>query len=51
MKDKRIIQAFRLNPKVADLITKYAKKNKASRTSIVEYALIEYFKNKNENIF
>lgn len=51
MKDKKIIQAFKLNPKIVDLIIKYAKKNKTSRTSIVEYALIEYFKNKNENIF
>ena len=51
MKDKKIFQGFRLNSKLIDLITKYAKKNKTSRTQIVEIALIEYFKNKNEDIF
>ncbi len=51
MNSKKIIQAFKLNPRLVDLITKYAKKNKTSRTQIVEYALIEYFKNKNEDIF
>lgn len=51
MNNKKIIQAFKLNPKIVDLITKYAKKNKTSRTAIVEYALIEFFKSKNENIF
>lgn len=51
MREKKIIQAFKINPKIVDLITKYAKKNKTSRTQIVEMALIEYFKNKNEDIF
>lgn len=51
MKEKRIFQGFRLNSQLVDLITKYAEKNKASRTQIVEIALIEYFKNKNEDIF
>ncbi len=51
MNNKKIIQAFRLNPKIIDLITKYAKKNKTSNTKIVELALIEYFKNRNEDIF
>ena len=51
MKDKKIIQAFKLNPKLVELITKYAKKNKSSRTQIVEIALIEFFKSKNEDIF
>lgn len=51
MKDKRILQAFRLDPTIANLITKYAKRNKVSKTQIVETALIEYFKNKNEDIF
>lgn len=51
MKDKRILQAFRLNPKIVELIDKYSEKNKSSRTQVVEQALIEYFKNKNEDIF
>lgn len=51
MKDKKIIQAFKLNPKLVELITKYAKKNKSSKTQIVEIALIEFFKSKNEDIF
>ncbi len=50
MKNK-VIQAFKLNQKVVDLIIKYAEKNKTSKTQIVEMALIEYFKNKNEDIF
>lgn len=51
MKDKRILQAFRLNPKIVELITEYAKKHNVSRTAIVEYALKKYFKNNNEDIF
>lgn len=51
MKEKKIIQAFKLNPKLVELITKYAEKNKSSRTQIVEIALIEFFKSKNEDIF
>ena len=51
MDNKKIIQAFKLNPKIVDLISKYAKKNKTSKTQIVEFALIEYFRNKNEDIF
>lgn len=51
MREKKIIQAFKLNPKIVDLISKYAKKNKSSRTQIVEIALIEFFKSKNEDIF
>ena len=51
MNDKKIYQGFRINSKLVDLITKYATKNKTSRTQIVEYALIEYFKSKNEDIF
>lgn len=50
MKNK-VIQAFKLNQKVVDLIIKYAEKNKTSKTQIVEMALIEYFKSKNEDIF
>ena len=49
--NNKILQAFRLSPKLVELISKYAKKNKTSRTTIVENALNEYFKNKNENIF
>ena len=51
MREKKILQAFKLNPRIVDLITKYAIKNKTSRTQIVEIALIEYFKSKNEDIF
>ena len=51
MREKKILQAFKFNPKIVELITKYAVKNKTSRTQIVELALIEYFKNKNEDIF
>ena len=51
MKNKKILQAFKLNPKIVDLIAKYAIKNQTSRTQIVEVALIEYFKSKNEDIF
>ena len=51
MKNKRILQAFRLNPSIVKLIDKYAEKNKSSRTQVVEQALIEFFKNKNEDIF
>ena len=39
MKEKRIFQGFRLNSKLVELITKYAEKNKSSRTQIVEIAL------------
>lgn len=51
MNENKIFQGFRLNAKVVKLIEKYAKKNKTSRTQIVEMALIEYFKNKNEDLF
>lgn len=51
MKNKKILQAYKLNPKLVDLIIKYAEKNNTSKTQIVEIALIEYFKNKNEDIF
>lgn len=51
MKNKKIIQAYKLNPRLVDLITKYAKMNLTSKTQIVEFALIEYFKKKNEDIF
>lgn len=48
---KKIFFGFRLNVKLADLIDKYAKKYKTTKTQIVEAALIEYFKNKNEDLF
>lgn len=51
MKNKKILQAYKLNQKLVDLIIKYAEKNNTSKTQIVEIALIEYFKNKNEDIF
>lgn len=51
MKNKKILQAYKLNPNLVDLIIKYAEKNNTSKTQIVEIALIEYFKNKNEDIF
>lgn len=51
MREKKILQAFKFNSRIVDLITKYAIKNKTSRTQIVEIALIEYFKSKNEDIF
>ena len=51
MREKKILQAFKFNPRLVDLITKYAIKNGTSRTQIVEIALIEYFKKKNEDIF
>lgn len=49
--NRKVIKAFRLNSNIVKLIEKYAKKNNTTSTQIVEYALIEYFKNKNENIF
>lgn len=49
--NKKIIKAFRLNSNVVSLIEKYAKKNNTTCTQIVEYALIQYFISKNENIF
>lgn len=51
MRENKIIQAFKLNPKLVELITKYANKNKCSRTQIVEIALIDFFKSKNEDLF
>lgn len=51
VKSKKIIQAFKLNPKIVDLISKYAIKNETSKTQIVELALIDFFKSKNEDIF
>ena len=48
---KRIFYGFRLNAKIADLIDEYAKKYKTTKTQIVEAALIEYFKSKNEDLF
>ena len=50
MENNKILQAFRLRPKIVELITKYAKKYNVSRTAIVEYALKKYFKNNNEDI-
>jgi len=50
MENNKILQAFRLKPKIVDLINKYAKEHNVSRTAIVEYALIKYFKSKNEDI-
>ena len=49
--NNKVIKAYRLNSKVVKLIDKYAKKNKTTSTQIVETALIEYFKSKNEDIF
>ena len=51
MNNKKVFQGYRLNSKMVDLINKYARKNKTSRTQIVEAALLEYFKNKNEDLF
>lgn len=47
----KVIKAFRLNSNIVKLLEKYAKLNNTTVTQIVEYALIEYFKNKNEDIF
>lgn len=49
--NRKVIKSFRLNANLVKLIRKYAKLNKTTSTQIVEYALIEYFKSKNENIF
>lgn len=49
--NNKVIKAFRLNSSIVKLIEKYAKKNHTTCTQIVEYALIEYFKSKNEDIF
>lgn len=51
MNKNKVFQGFRLNSKIVDLIEKYAKKYKTTRTTIVEHALIEYFKNKEEDLF
>ncbi len=49
--NKKIIKAFRLNASVVELIEKYADKYKTTSTQIVESALLEYFKSKNEDLF
>lgn len=49
--NRKVFFGFRLNAKLADLIEEYTKKYKTTKTQIVEAALIEYFKNKNEDIF
>ena len=49
--NKKVFFGFRLNAKLADLIIQYASKYKTTKTQIVEAALIEYFKKKNEDLF
>lgn len=47
----KVIKAFRLNASVVELIEKYANKYQTTSTQIVESALLDYFKSKNEDIF
>ena len=49
--NKKVFVGVRLNAKLVEIIDKYTKKYKTNKTQIVETALIEYFKNKNEDLF
>ena len=50
MNSKKILQAYKLKPEIVNLILKYAEKYHTSKTYIVECALIDFFKSKNEDV-
>ena len=49
--NKKVFVGARINARLVELIEKYTDKYKTNKTQIIESALIEYFKNKNEDIF
>ena len=49
--NKKIFVGARINARLVELIEKYTDKYKTNKTQIIEAALIEYFKSKNEDMF
>lgn len=48
---RKELMAFKLEPRMIKLIKEYANAHDTTYTKIVEYALIEYFQKRNENLF